>query len=112
MQDPVCAKYFRKFLAQEFTLDNMRILVEIDNFKTLIDPTSLGVIKTLAGSRAGIALHNTDGQLARACHTVSAWECLSGNMPVTLLSVGGRKHMKHEVDVKPMIRHARRIVKK
>lgn len=112
MQDPVCAKYFRKFLAQEFTLDNMRILVEIDTFKTMIDPTSPGAIKTLAGSRAGIALHNTDGQLARACHTVSAWECLSGNMPITLLSVGGRKHMKHEVDVKVMIRHARRIVKK
>ena len=78
----------------------------------MIDPSSPGVIKTLAGSRAGIALDNTDGQLARACHTVSAWECLSGNMPVTLLSVGGRKRMKLDVDVKDMVRNARKIVKK
>lgn len=112
MQDPLCAKYFRKFLAQEFTLDNMRILVEIDNFKTTIDPSSAGVIKTLAGSRAGITLENTEGTLARACHTVSAWECLSGNMPVTLLSVAGRKRMMLDVEVKDMVRQARGIVKK
>jgi hypothetical protein len=112
MQDPLCAKYFRKFLAQEFTLDNMRILVEIDTYKTMIDPSSPGVIKTLAGSRAGITLENTEGKLARACHTVTAWECLSGNMPVTLLSVAGRKRMMLDVDLKDMVRHARGIVKK
>ena len=80
--------------------------------KTMIDPSSPGVIKTLAGSRAGITLENTEGKLARACHTVTAWECLSGNMPVTLLSVAGRKRMMLDVDLKDMVRHARGIVKK
>ena len=115
VSDTLCSKYFRRFLAQEFTLDNMRFLVDVENFKTLIDPSYVGVLKKF-GHGMSHQFNNMDKAsppaFARACHTISAWQALSGNMPITMLSNTGRSLVKRELDLIEMTQIARDIVKR
>ena len=113
VSDKLCSKYFRRFLAQEFTLDNMRFLVDVENFKTMIDPTYVGVLKSFGHhSNTDVAsVTAPPPALARACHTISAWQTFSGNMPITLLSNAGKGMMKQELDLIERTQNAREIVK-
>ena len=136
--DQLCSKYFRRFLANEFTLDNMRFLVDIEDFKITLIPTqasslsSMGIFGNAPTSRKQ-SVHNTTNNnnnnnkssvssmidlvqnsttsanslnsnsseendssmptFARACHTINAWQTFSGNMPISLISPGGRQRM-------------------
>ena len=115
VSDSLCAKYFRRFLAHEFTLDNMRILVDIENFKTSIDPSYIGVLRSfghIVRSPAAVTSDSAPASFARACHTISAWSTFSGNLPITLLSDVGRKMVKRDTDVPAMTQQARDIVKR
>ena len=128
--DPLCSKYFRRFLANEFTLDNMRFLVDIEDFKTTLIPTESSTggsgVATIVGvggvggvGYAATPLPSTDASLgvptfARACHTVNAWQTFSGNMPITLMSPSGRSNIKtglRDLDIGEMIGRARDIVR-
>lgn len=113
--DSLCAKYFRRYLAQEFTLDNMRILVDVEKFKTVIDSSYIGVLRSL-GHNTSIETSTSDKLpiLARACHTISAWQTFSGNLPITLLSSSARPLVKRILDKNMchyMTQQARDIVK-
>ena len=124
VSDPLCARYFRRFLANEFTLDNMRFLVEIENYKTTLKPSSPGILMN-NDSRQDVdaeAMNNDSKGLtfARACHTVNAWHTFSGNLPISLISIGGRKKIRNgdgvneydSIDLDLMIIKARNIVRK
>jgi len=126
VNDPLCARYFRRFLANEFTLDNMRFLVEIETFKTTLKPSSAGILiahesNVTKVEAEDVEATNNDSKgllFARACHTVNAWQTFSGNLPITLVSIGGRKKIglkaseKDTIDLDLMIIQARNIVRK
>jgi hypothetical protein len=100
IQDSECALSFRRFLANEFTLDNMRFLVEIENFNIQLFPTALGVLGDVLGTGHGVeTVGDSDApSFARPCHTVDAWQTFSGNLPISLISPSGRKKIKTGID--------------
>ena len=81
----------------------------------MIDPTYIGVLKSFGhnanGRFVGGEATVTSPSLARACHTISAWQTYSGNMPITLLSNAGKSMVKRDMDLYTMTQNARDIVK-
>jgi hypothetical protein len=121
VSNKICAKYFRRYLAYEFTLDNMRILVDIEEFKTKLDPTYIGILKSNGYTNNYNNSHNSSQSsstsLARGCHTITAWQAFSGNLPITLLANVNSRMFIHrsKLDVSTLhdvLTSARNIVKK
>jgi hypothetical protein len=104
--DPVCAKFFRRYLTTEFTLLNLQFMVDIENYRISIYPHSQGIL-----AKSGRTT-TTTGSFARGCHTVNAWETYSGNMPISTVSVAGRGYISGETDVELLVLRARNLVKK
>ena len=91
LSNSIAAKSFRQFLVEEFTFGKSHFLVEIENFKLSLMPTSCGILNSKTAFQASA----DDGHLfSTSVQRCSRWSQLSGNVAPTNISLGGRMHVR------------------